>query len=97
MKAPIKRNAGAFRRRFEATDRNVRVPGMRRACRIGFNICIRDQFDQTCEDVSGTDSFVQSTLLERQSAQAPFNRKYVGEYRCRCGVQLDAGKVDGTR
>jgi hypothetical protein len=40
MKAPIKRYAGAFRRRFEVTDRNVRVPGMRRACNIGFNICM---------------------------------------------------------
>jgi hypothetical protein len=43
MNAPIKRNAAAFKRRFEATDRNVRDAGMRSAWRMGFNICVSGQ------------------------------------------------------
>src|SRR5260370_7008651 len=38
MKAPIKRNADAFRCRFELTDRNVRFPRMTRAFNITFRI-----------------------------------------------------------
>lgn len=32
------RNAGGFNRRFEATERNVRLSGMSNACSIGFKI-----------------------------------------------------------
>lgn len=35
--APIIRNAGALRRRFEATERKERVSGISRACSIGFS------------------------------------------------------------
>lgn len=37
--APIIRNAGALRRRFEATERKERVSGISRACSIGFSTC----------------------------------------------------------
>ena len=73
-------NAGGLSRRLDATDRYSSVPGMRRACRIGFSfypgISRRRQ-----EEHESTNEIVQVTLPQRQLAEPPLDVEHVGENR----------------
>jgi hypothetical protein len=74
------RNAAVLRRRFEATERKLRVSGISRACSIGFSICSCIKHKIASEQIVEY-LIIEVAFLENEFPQPPLNGEHVGENR----------------
>jgi len=68
----MRRKAALFSRLFDATDRNERVPGIRRAWSMGFNIYRQHEMGSN-ECLEKTYMVVQVAFSKNQLPQSPFD------------------------